>query len=163
MSVINRQVAHYTAQECAWQKSGELSVSNMCEGWLYCHRRRSRNIRLDDVLAIGALIEPKLNRSGLRLVGVRVGHDVKMPPQQVPTALERLLSMPQGEKLATVWFKEFEEIHPFVDGNGRTGSLLHNWLLGTLPDPIHPPNLWHDPRRDTKGYPHPMAIYEARK
>lgn len=25
---------------------------------------------------------------------------------------------------------------PFADGNGRTGKILHNWLLGTLNDPV---------------------------
>lgn len=34
------------------------------------------------------------------------------------------------------FYVEFEKIHPFVDGNGRTGKILHNWLLGTLGDPV---------------------------
>ena len=30
------------------------------------------------------------------------------------------------------------QIHPWVDGNGRTSSILRNWMLGTLnnPDPL---------------------------
>lgn len=33
------------------------------------------------------------------------------------------------------WYLAYEWIHPFGDGNGRSGKILHNWLLGTLDDP----------------------------
>lgn len=31
------------------------------------------------------------------------------------------------------------QIHPWADGNGRTFSLLWNYLKGTIDDPVHPP------------------------
>lgn len=34
------------------------------------------------------------------------------------------------------WYLAYEAVHPWGDGNGRTGKILHNWLLGTLDDPV---------------------------
>ena len=160
-SNITPHVVHFAAQECAWQQSGELSVAWMVDAWRHAHRFRRQPIRLRDVLALGRAVEPHKNHGGLRRVGVRVGWDVKMDSSLVPSALERLIEhQPEigcSDEVAAGWFRQYEEIHPFVDGNGRTGSLLHLWLLGRLDDPIHAPNLWGDPRRTYPSYPHVAA------
>lgn len=156
-SVITSRVVQWAAQECAWQQSGEVSVWRMVDAWLYAHRRQLRPVTLRDVLTLGRLVEPQVNRAGIRKVGVRVGWDVKLEPERVPAALSALLEAQPS--LGTIgspverWFREYEDVHPFRDGNGRTGSILLNWLRGSLPRPIYPPNLWHDPRRDFPDLP----------
>lgn len=36
--------------------------------------------------------------------------------------------------------KQLLDIHPWADGNGRTASILRNWMLGTLDDPAPLPH-----------------------
>ncbi len=148
----------WAADECHWQRSGEASVFWMLQGWDYARRRMPgaeprlmpdgswHEIGPEHVLALGRLVEPRHNQGGLRTVDVRVGASVKMPWGDVPAALGRWIEdLPCLDP--TEAFRQYEEIHPFRDGNGRTGSIIFNLLSGTLDAPVHPPNLWNDPER----------------
>lgn len=73
-------------------------------------------------------------------------------PEDVPEELTELLAeledvRPEQALTAAAYFHaKFENIHPFADGNGRTGRLLMNYLL-LLWD--HPPIIIHEEdRRD---------------
>lgn len=146
-------IVSFCALECYYQGSGEKSVGWMFDAWLYAEKKGitggwvDRLPNVGDVIKLGQLVEPKKNYFGLRSCGVQVGWDVKPNWETVPRQLENLM-----EAVLTLtpaeFFKEYEEIHPFVDGNGRTGQILFNWLNGTLHNPVFAPNFWADPRRD---------------
>lgn len=153
---ITLGIVQFCARECKLQMSGELSVGWMVEAWVYA--QNAPQIKLNngiiskewptvkDVLEVGRLVEPWDNRDGFRTAGVRIGQDVKMDWKVIPRQIENLIkygfTLPPAE-----FFKEYEEIHPFIDGNGRSGAILFNWINGTLDNPVWPPNFWNDPRR----------------
>lgn len=134
-------IIKHCAQECEYQRSGEMSVYWMLTAWEWAQRASKDDPDLAACIWLGKLVEPKKNKTGFRKVGVRVGSDVKMNWQNVKPAMEKLfkfgVAMPPEE-----FFREYEEIHPFVDGNGRTGNILYNWLNGTLDSPLMPPDFW---------------------
>lgn len=71
-----------------------------------------------------------------RNVGVRVGMHFPPQPEEVHKLMASLLRWYSTNRkklhpliLASYFHVEFERIHPFVDGNGRTGRLLMNFIL----------------------------------
>ena len=102
--------------------------------------RRTGLLRLQDILDIQQIMEE--NRAGLRklpgteLKNISTGEVVYTPPQnpeQVETLMTNLVEYLNDHKLsdndplvkmAIIHF-QFESIHPFYDGNGRTGRIIN--------------------------------------
>lgn len=71
-----------------------------------------------------------------RTVQVRVGASFPPMPQEVHKQMASLLRWYSINKkklhplvVASYFYNEFERIHPFIDGNGRVGRLLMNFIL----------------------------------
>lgn len=142
--MITFRIVEFCAKECARQKSGELSVARMVEGWQYAYDISALRLpSLDDVVTLGRLIEPTENTKGFRKTPVQIDFRDKTPWWLVPGAINQLIGLlPVTSEEAIEWYRQFEETHPFIDGNGRVGALLYNWLLDTLHMPVAPPDLW---------------------
>lgn len=80
-------------------------------------------------------------------------NEIGASPEDVPEEMAELLSefddIPDDKVLtaAAYFHAKFENIHPFADGNGRTGRLVMNYFL-LLHD--HPPIIIHE--EDRKAY-----------
>ncbi len=151
--------------ECFWQKVGPLKVSYMMNAYLLLTPRDQVGslpyLTAERIMRLGHEVEPQLNPAvKFRETSVLVHASIAPNWQEVPRLIQQLLDA-KDDVTPTEFFREFQEIHPFRDGNGRVGALLYNWLKGTY----HPlklqlaPNLWDDPER-TKGYPKEDLWYE---
>lgn len=158
---IRSKVIEYITEE-VWRQGHDVNaldgierVGWMTEAWAYALGQAASEDEEDriptvvDVLALGQMIEPHKNKNGLRKVHVRVGDRRGLPdPKHVKSLLTELMDEVDIRKRPLDFYFAFENIHPFVDGNGRTGKILLNWLRNAdgsepcagLLNPIFPPN-----------------------
>lgn len=140
------QIVDYIQEEVQRQGYDTLRVDGlwrvvwMLDAWreaqLCCERGIPLQIAL--ITTWGITIEPLRNKNGIRQCDVVAETHSCPRPQDVQPLLagwiSNLFIMSPLEA-----YTKFELIHPFVDGNGRVGKIILNWLSGTLEDPIFPP------------------------
>lgn len=138
---VEYDIVKFCSIECKLQMSGELSVGNMVDGFIYAQQIANKRNNMyegyaytlptvTDVLELGKLVEPYDNALGFRTCGVRIGYDVKMDWMDVPRQMVDLMEAVRdgafeprsiGNGLSTTkiggansFFKTFEEIHCFL-------------------------------------------------
>ncbi len=83
---------------------------------------------------------------------VRVGNYIAPEGKDVPHLLEKLLKRKIRTYLDIADFHiDFERIHPFIDGNGRTGRVIMNWQFQQLD---LPQIIVRSERKHENYYPH---------
>jgi len=146
---IDMNLVKYCAEEVARQKAGPLAVYWMLEAWQQAKsdfnaagfENGHRVVAPEWIQKWGSMVERC--QPGWRQVPICVGATlVPLHHSHVPHAISNLCEAIARGLSADEAYKQFEEIHPFVDGNGRTGKILYNYILESLDDPKMPPNFW---------------------
>lgn len=91
-------------------------------------------LKLHGILAAGVMDQGEAGR--YRTIHVRVGRHVAPPPEMVSGLMRELLEWWNRNSAewspvitSAVLHYQFEEIHPFADGNGRAGRMFALWEL----------------------------------
>lgn len=90
------------------------------------------------IIALHRLLVQGLGiQTGYKKKNVVVNNKMTVAPGEVRSNMSLLLAWWSEQKkksihpllIAALFHQRFERIHPFADGNGRTGRLLFNWML----------------------------------
>jgi Fic family protein len=91
-------------------------------------------LRMHKLLMKNLLKNPKQNAGKYRECAIWIGRKGGPKYEQIPELMNSLeydiINLSKDSNIQDIWniHHKFETIHPFVDGNGRTGRLLLNWL-----------------------------------
>ena len=94
-------------------------------------------LKVHETMMMGIVDEPgKFRKVGVNVVNSHTGEVIHYAPHPdyVPRFIEELMQWASSSEdhpliKSCVFHHEFEFIHPFVDGNGRTGRLWQNLIL----------------------------------
>lgn len=148
MCVAMEKVDHivrFCAAECQRQKTDAMSVYNMYGAVNYAiDSALMYGVEFDEnvVLRLAKLVEPVVNFHDYRTTPVRFANfKFAMNADSVPRAMSNLFMY--GDRSNPMAFtKEFLDVHPFGDGNGRMAAIVFNILNRTMNNPVPLPDFY---------------------
>jgi len=142
---MNQNVLEFLRESNAIEREySQIALEDAQLAWNYAINNKPA-VTIDYILEIHRLLMRRLwpDIAGkFRTENVYIGHSKKIFISRVLfcAQLQKLVCEPMSDPKYTDPIKvhvNFEEIHPFLDGNGRTGRILYNIHRLKLNLPIH--------------------------
>lgn len=97
--------------------------------FLFSRVRANDEFRAQDTRRIHSIISPRLLHDvrqigRYRTIEVTVGGNKTCDPLKIMEKMEELFPIQRGLQGAQDFYREFQLIHPFADGNGRVGGIM---------------------------------------
>lgn len=128
----------YMLQESNWieEEDSYQALHDAYEAWNFLFEKDTLSVKdvlhAHKILMTNQPIEQRL-KGDFRDSPVKIGYSVKRLPKIVIESLVLDLTERMNENEspsdAVLHHIQFENIHPFIDGNGRLGRILLNWEL----------------------------------
>lgn len=135
-------IASACAIECVRQHVGLDRVADLIDGYHFATMNADRLPTEQMMLAMAGILEPD-NHGRYRTVPVTfAGGGTAVTAQLVPDATRALFERLDTDTPAAEFTKAFLDVHPLLDGNGRTAFVLFNWLNKSLAKPAALPDFF---------------------
>lgn len=135
INLVYMNTVAFCAEEVRRQQDTPWHVYKMLQAWRFAQAWRNEPLTHGIVRELGNIVDEA--NDGYRTVGVWVGPEKKTEPINIHYEMDQLLK-DQTVITPEIFYYRFEMIHPFVDGNGRVGKILYNFLNRTMDNPVWP-------------------------
>lgn len=130
-------LTEFVIDNCVRQSATEpkdyIGMTRACDYGVRIFNRITYNIRpgieMSDILVLGQFVNATSEISWRNVTARFNNGNEGVAPKHIDRLINQLLDM-QTVLTPDEFYWEFERIHPFVDGNGRVGAILHNVLTG---------------------------------
>lgn len=145
MKDLNLNQIEFAANACTRQQSGEVSVYHMCRAILLAQFQST--ITMQFFLDLGRVVngDPTMTFRAVPVHHGKTFQSIGVAPDQIIPQLGKLLDADiEGQITPEEFVKEFLDIHPLEDGNGRSAAIMYNMIRGTLDNPAIFPDFYKE-------------------